>query len=73
MYSDWIDTWSRDNAKRARRCRARKQEDEAMEYLKDLIERLGKALRIKSPAQARRGSASTNQLGPGQGPVRDPR
>jgi hypothetical protein len=44
-----------------------------MEYLKDLIERLGKALRIKSPAQARRGSASTNQLGPGQGPVRDPR
>jgi hypothetical protein len=44
-----------------------------MEYLKGLIERLGKALRIKSPAQAREGSASTNQLGPVQGPVRDPR
>jgi hypothetical protein len=44
-----------------------------MEYLKDLIERLGKALRIKSPPQARQGSASTNQLGPVHGPVRDPR
>ena len=44
-----------------------------MEYLKGLIERLGKALRFKSPAQARRGSASTNQLGLVQGPVQDPR
>jgi hypothetical protein len=40
-----------------------------MEYLKDLIERLGKALRIKSPPQARAGSASTNHLGPVQRPV----
>jgi hypothetical protein len=44
-----------------------------MQHLKDLIERLGKALRIKSPPQTREGSASTNQLGPVQGPVRDPR
>ena len=44
-----------------------------MDYLKDLIERLGKALRIKSPPEAREGSASTNHLGPVQGPVRDPR
>jgi hypothetical protein len=45
-----------------------------MDYLKDLIERLGKALRIKSPPEARKGSASTNHLGPPvQGPVQDPR
>jgi len=44
-----------------------------MSYLKDLIERLGKALRIKSPPQARAGSASTNHLGPVQGPAQDPR
>ena len=43
-----------------------------MEYLKDLIERLGKALRIKSPNKTRE-SLSTNHLGPVQGPVRDPR
>ena len=45
-----------------------KQED-TMQYLKDLIERFGKALRIKSPRE----SVSTNYLGPVQGPVRDPR
>ena len=44
-----------------------------MEYLKGLIDRLAKALRIKSPAQARRESASTNHLEPVQGPVQDPR
>ena len=49
------------------------REDEAMEYLKGLIERLGKALRIKSPSQAPTVSASTNQLGPVEGPARNPR
>ena len=44
-----------------------------MEYLKDLIERLGKALRIKSPSQAPTVSASTNHLGPVEGPAQDPR
>jgi hypothetical protein len=44
-----------------------------MEYLKGLIERLGKALRIKSPSQAPTDSASTNQLGPVEGPAPDPR
>ena len=44
-----------------------------MEYLKNLIERLGKALRIKSPSQAPTVSASTNQLGPVEGPARNPR
>jgi hypothetical protein len=48
-----------------------KQED-TMQYLKDLIERFGKALRIKSPNKTRE-SVSTNHLGPVQGPVRDPR
>ena len=46
-----------------------------MEYLKDLIERLGKALRIKiktAPAQTR-AESSTNHLGPVQGPAQDPR
>jgi hypothetical protein len=72
MYSDCIDAWSRDKAT-PEGCRALKQEDEAMQYLKDLIERLGNALRIKSPPQAPEGSAPTNQLAPVQGPVRDPR
>ena len=40
-----------------------------MEYLKDLIERLGKALRITSPSEAPAASASTNHLGPVQGPA----
>ena len=44
-----------------------------MEYLKDLIDRLGKALGIKSPSQAPTVSASTNHLGPVEGPARDPR
>jgi hypothetical protein len=44
-----------------------------MEYLKNLIERLGKALRITSPSQAPTASASTNHLGPVEGPARDPR
>jgi len=48
-----------------------KQED-AMQYLKDLIERFGKALRIKSPHKMQE-SVSTHYLGPVQGPVRDPR
>jgi hypothetical protein len=48
-----------------------KQED-TMQYLKDMIERFGKALRIKSPNTTRE-SVSTNHLGPVQGPVRDPR
>jgi hypothetical protein len=48
-----------------------KQED-TMQYLKDLIERFGKALRIKSPNTTRE-PVSTNHLGPVQGPVRDPR
>jgi hypothetical protein len=48
-----------------------KQED-TMQYLKDLIERFGKALRIKSP-NTTRDSVSTSYLGPVQGPVRDPR
>jgi len=43
-----------------------------MQYLKDLIERFGKALRIKSPNKTQE-SVSTNYLGPVQGPVRDPR
>ena len=49
------------------------QQEDTMQYLKDLIERFGKALRIKSPPQARAGSASRNHLGPVHGPVRDPR
>ena len=47
-----------------------------MKYLKDLIERLGKALQIKlktAPAQTGRESASTNHLGPVQAPAQDPR
>ena len=48
------------------------EQEETMQYLKDLIERFGKALRIKSPDTTRE-SASTNHLGPVQGPVRDPR
>jgi hypothetical protein len=41
-----------------------------MEYLKDLIERLGKALGIKiKPAPP--GSESTNRLGPVEGPAQD--
>ena len=48
-----------------------KQED-TMQYLKDLIERFGKALRIKSPHKMQE-SVSTHYLGPVQGPVRDPR
>jgi len=48
------------------------KQEETMQYLKDLIERFGKALRIKSPNKTRE-SVSTNHLGPVQGPVRDPR
>ena len=48
------------------------KQEETMQYLKDLIERFGKALRIKSPNKTRE-SVSTNYLGPVQGPVRDPR
>jgi hypothetical protein len=47
-----------------------------MEYLKDLIGRLGKALRIKittAPRRTRAESGSTHQLGPVQGPAQDPR
>ena len=47
-----------------------------MEYLKDLIGLLGKALRIKittAPPRTRAESASTNHLGPVQGPAQDPR
>ena len=44
-----------------------------MKYLKDLIDRLGKALRIKSPAPGAGGPTSTNHLGPVQGPVQEPR
>ena len=40
-----------------------------MQYLKDLIERFGKALRIKSPSKTPE-SVSTNHLGSVQGPVR---
>jgi hypothetical protein len=43
-----------------------------MQYLKDLIERCGRALRIESPSKTPE-SVSTNNLGPVQGPVRDPR
>ena len=45
-----------------------------MKYLRDLIERFGKALRIKTdPHQEREGSASANRLGPVQGPVQQDR
>ena len=44
-----------------------------MTYLKDLIDRLAIALRIKSPPQAQAGPTSANNLGPVQGPVQDPR
>ena len=47
------------------------QQEDTMQYLKDLIERFGKALRIKSPNKTRE-SLSTNHLGPVQGPLRDP-
>jgi hypothetical protein len=49
------------------------REEEAMEYLKNLIERLGKALRITSPSGEPTASVSTNHLGPVEGPARDPR
>jgi hypothetical protein len=40
-----------------------------MNYLRELIERLGKALRIKTaPSQARQASASTPPYGPVEGP-----
>ena len=48
------------------------KQEETMQYLKDLIERFGKALRIKSPNKTQE-SGSTNHLGPVHGPVRDPR
>jgi len=44
-----------------------------MEYLRGLIERLGQALGIKSRTTAPTVSASTNQLGPVEGPARGPR
>ena len=43
-----------------------------MKYLKDLIDRLGKALGIKSPDHTP-ASASPNPLGPVQGPAQKPR
>jgi hypothetical protein len=70
MYDDHcIDIRSRDRAT-ARRSRAFNQED-TMKYLKDLIERLGKALGIKSPAHTP-ASMPTNPLGPVQGPAQKP-
>jgi hypothetical protein len=50
-----------------------KKEDEAMKYLKDLIERLGKALGIKASPQMRAGSTSTHASGPIPGPVQQAR
>ena len=44
-----------------------------MKYLKDLIERLGKALRIKTPAQTRASSTSTHAYGPSPGPLQQDR
>jgi hypothetical protein len=44
-----------------------------MEQLKDLIDRLGKALRITTKTDPPAESTSTNDLGPIHGPVRDPR
>jgi len=47
-----------------------------MEYLKDLIRRLGKALGIKittAPPRTRAASGSTNHLGPVHGPAQGPR
>jgi hypothetical protein len=49
------------------------REDEPMQYLKDLLDRLGKALGIKSPSGAPTASASTNHFGPVEGPAQDPR
>jgi hypothetical protein len=72
MYSGCVDTRSHDTGT-ARRCRAQTREDDAMRYLKDLLDRLGKALGIKSPSGAPTASASTNQLGPVEGPAQDPR
>jgi hypothetical protein len=41
-----------------------------MNYLRELIERLGKALRIKTgPPQARQASAPTPPYGPVEGPA----
>jgi hypothetical protein len=42
-----------------------------MKYLKDLIERLGKALRGKSPADTQP-AAPTNPVGPVHGPAQKP-
>jgi hypothetical protein len=44
-----------------------------MKYLKDLIERLGKALRIKTPPQTRASTTSTHASGPLPGPVQQGR
>lgn len=40
-----------------------------MTYLKDLLDRLGTALRITSPRDAQAGSTTTNQTGPVQEPA----
>ena len=41
-----------------------------MKYFRELIERLGKALRVKTaPPQARHASASTHPFGPVEGPA----
>jgi hypothetical protein len=69
MYSDWIDTGA---ANLSGPMVSSFEQEETMQYLKDLIERFGKALRIKSPNKTRE-SVSTNHLGPVHGPVRDPR
>jgi hypothetical protein len=46
-------------------------EEETMKYLSDLIERFGKALRSKSPADTP-AAVPTNPVGPVQGPARKP-
>jgi len=69
MYSGSIDARSL----AARWCSSSKKEDEAMKYLKDLIERLGKALRIKISPQMRAGSTSRHASGSIPGPVQQDR
>ena len=62
MYSGCVETRSR--TQKRPEVSSATREEEAMEYLKGLIERLGKALRIKSPSQAPMASTPTNHILP---------
>jgi hypothetical protein len=72
MYSGCVDTRSR-TQEGPEGVERKHREDDAMRYLKDLLDRFGKALGIKSPSREPTASASMNHLGPVEGPAQDPR